>query len=143
PRTSWRSATCPTTCRCWRGPAGGSPWPTRTPRCSRRPTRSSAATTTTASPPTSSAGSDRRPDRLRPTQRARSPQRSHDATQGSEVLAGTAGRVLLQHARGQRRLALAATHLLELHARRHLLCEQRRLDPVEQALEPSDQLRLR
>ena len=42
------------------------------------------------------------------------------------------------HAGGQR----AAAHLLELRARRHLLGEQRRLDAVEQPLEPADQLRL-
>ena len=33
-------------------------------------------------------------------------------------------------------------HVLELLARRHLLREQRRLDAVEQTLEPADQLRL-
>ena len=40
-RTSWSSATCPTTCRCSRGPAGpGWPWPTPTRRSWRSPTRS-------------------------------------------------------------------------------------------------------
>ncbi len=31
-RTSWPSATCPTTSRCWRGPARRTPWPTPTRR---------------------------------------------------------------------------------------------------------------
>ena len=50
PAEWWRSATCPTTCRCWSGPARRTPWPTRTPRSSRPPTTSRRATTTTASP---------------------------------------------------------------------------------------------
>ena len=40
--------------------------------------------------------------------------------------------------RARRQLA----HLFELLARRDLLGEQRRLDAVEQALEPADELRL-
>jgi prephenate dehydratase len=35
-----------------------------------------------------------------------------------------------------------AAHLLELRAGRHLLCEQRGLDAVEESFEPADQLRL-
>ena len=47
---------------------------------------------------------------------------------------------LLRPARRQRR---AATHLLELGAGGDLLGEQRRLDAVEQTLQPADQLGLR
>ena len=43
---------------------------------------------------------------------------------------------------GRHRRADLASHLLELLAGRHLLREQRGLDPVEEALEPPDQLRL-
>ena len=35
-----------------------------------------------------------------------------------------------------------ATHLLQLHPGGHLLGEQRGLDPVEQPLQPADELRL-
>ena len=48
--TWWRSGTCPTTCRCWPGPARRTPSRTRTPRCSRRPTTSPRRTTTTGWP---------------------------------------------------------------------------------------------
>src|SRR4051812_963767 len=64
----------------------------------------------------------------------------------SQVLAGAARRVGGLRDAGELRtwweLRLAA-HLLELHPRRHLLREQRRLDAMEQPLEPADQLRLR
>src|SRR5271157_6382514 len=49
------------------------------------------------------------------------------------------GSLLRSDARWQRPLA----HVLELRPRRHLLREQRRLDAVEQALQPADQLGLR
>ena len=49
--TWWRSATCPTTWRCWPGPAPRTPWPTRTRRCSPRSTGAGRRRTTrTASP---------------------------------------------------------------------------------------------
>jgi hypothetical protein len=40
-------------------------------------------------------------------------------------------------------LQLSGAHLVQLQARRHLLRDQGRLDAVEQALQPADQLRLR
>src|SRR5690606_35939569 len=49
-------------------------------------------------------------------------------TVGSGALAGTARQL--------------GPHLLELLARRHLLGEERRLDAVEEPLEPSDELGL-
>jgi len=48
PTTWWRSATCPTTCRCSPGPARRTRWPTPTPPSPRPPTTSRRATTRTA-----------------------------------------------------------------------------------------------
>ncbi len=48
--TSWPSATCPTTCRCWPGPVRRTPWPTPTRACSTPSTSWRRATTRTAWP---------------------------------------------------------------------------------------------
>src|SRR5690606_25868810 len=66
---------------------------------------------------------------------------------GSQVLAGASGRVVaaavarVDGLQAGRQRALA--HLLQLGAGGHLLGEQRGLDAVEQALQPTDQLGLR
>ena len=63
------------------------------------------------------------------------PGRSEVGTRAAMRLLILVGR--LHEPRGER-----AAHLLELRAGRHLLCEQRRLDAVEESFEPADQLRL-
>src|SRR5215207_3816913 len=61
-----------------------------------------------------------------------------------EVLAGAASRATVVGllARPSTRWQRAAPHLLQLHPRRHLLREERRLDAMEQALQPANELRL-
>ena len=61
-----------------------------------------------------------------------------------QVLAGAPAEALRQRlARRAGTRRQPAAHLLQLRPRRHLLGEQRRLDAVEQALQPADQLGLR
>ena len=66
---------------------------------------------------------------------AQAARRSEVGTRAAMRLLILVGR--LHEPRGER-----AAHLLELRAGRHLLCEQRCLDAVEESFEPADQLRL-
>ena len=150
--TSSPSATCRTTCRCWPGRARRTPWRVPTPTCwPRCEPRARAEDDGVAAGP----GGPLRPLTAAPAASMivsgtcvvlGAHSRSWRAVGGLQVLAGarSPGRSP-GCASGARRASPAAgapPHLLELCPRRHLLGEQRRLDAVEQPLQPADQLGL-